>query len=259
MPTITVDDDFSSSLLAQIRDNYLQREPRTGAWHVSDLLFPRYAVLGRKFPRPPDKESIGFFFTGEAYHEFIQKLLGVHNSEVRGELCGVLGTADFFDGDVLLEIKTSRKWTIPEEPQDNYVEQASYYAAMFKKPTVRIVVIYPTAGRKWDGSASSTLEIKTWKLDFSENELNAKVVECYAMTKHLTDVMEGKAPLDSLAPCPSWKYGAVERDSEKKEYFINIRCTFAKEGLCDCGEELRVECQRKNDNRRIKPLSGRYK
>lgn len=260
MPIVTVDDAFSDALIKKIMDNYLQREPRTGAWHVSDLLFPRYAVLSRVHGREPTRTDVGFFFTGEAYHEFLQKLLGVQNAEVRGELCGVLGTADFFDGDVLLEIKTSRKWTIPEAPQEHYIEQAKHYCAMFGKQMCRIVVIFPTAGRKWDGSAASTLEIRTWKVTFSQAELDAAIVETLALSRHLDEVLAGRAVLQTLAPCPDWKYGFIERDSEKKEYFVRIRCTFAQEGLCDCGESLREECQRKNDNRRVKPsLAGRYK
>jgi hypothetical protein len=251
MPVVTPDEAFSDSLIDKIMRNYLEREPRTGAWHVSDLMFPRYAVLSRLYGREPTRTDVGFFFTGEAYHEFLQKLLGKQNSEVRGELHNVLGTADYFDGDILLEIKTSRKWTIPEAPQDHYLEQAGYYCAIFGKTKARIVVIFPTAGRKWDGSSSSTLEIRTWSVEFSEAEIANIKKQMAAMVSALTRANdEGIA---SLPVCPDWKYGSIDRDAVKKIYFLNVRCPFAQEGLCDCGAELKKELIRKNEARRIKP------
>ena len=252
MPIIKADDAFSDSIIKLIMDNYLGREGRTGAWHVSDLMFPRYAVLSRIYGREPTREDVGFFFTGEAYHEFLQKLLGKKDAEVRGTLHGVTGTADYFDGTNLLEIKTSRKWTIPEFPQEHYVEQAGYYCAIFNKSLARIVVIFPTAGRTWGGANASTVEVRTWSVEFSDEELIGLRRMMETKVVFLEDAFKNKE-VRNLSPCPSWKYGSVERDSEKKEYFIKVRCPFAQEGLCKCGEELEVECKRKNDNRRIKP------
>ena len=173
MPTVVKDKAFEDFLIDLIMKNYQSRESRIGGkWHCSDLMFPRYAVLQRLYPKLPTREDVGFFLTGEAYHEFMQKLLGEKDSEVRGELLDVLGTADYFDGSTLLEIKTSRKWTVPDLPQEHYIEQAGYYCAIFGKTSARIAVIFPTAGRKWDGSASSTIEIVVWNVCFTEVEID---------------------------------------------------------------------------------------
>lgn len=254
MPEIAKDMAFADSVLDKIIQKYLSVETRSGSWHVSDLMFPRYAVFSRITNHKPERDTIGFFFTGEAYHHFLQGVLGNENAEVRKELHGVLGTADFFDGDTLLEIKTSRKWTIPEDPQDHYITQAGYYCAIFGKPAAKILVIFPTAGRKWDGSASSTVEVVAWEVRFSPAELEAIKAQIHQEAEALDKAWKEKSPFDikALKSCPSWKYGTVERDAEKKEYFINVRCPFT--AMCphdDCSKEVEDECKRKNENRRV--------
>jgi len=261
MPLVQADKKFEQFIIDKIMENYQTREGRDGKWHVSDLMFPRYAVFSRKYNRIPTREDVGFFLTGEAYHEFLQKLLGEHDSEVRGELFNVLGTADYFDGDTLLEIKTSRKWTVPDKPQDHYVEQAGYYCAIFGKPSARITIIYPTAGRKWDGSASSTIEIQAWNVSFSVDEIQGIKERMKELTT-LLDKSRETGKVDSLPPCPDWKYGGIERDKEKQEYFIKVRCPFAEQCGAPCAIDLIKELEYKNANRRKpkaeKGLASRY-
>lgn len=259
MPIVTADDSFAQRVLDKIVAKYMTKEARTGLWHVSDIMFPRYAIWGRITERKPDREQIGFFFTGEAYHEFLQKILGEMNAEKRVEWEKMLvATADYLDEDVLLEIKTSRKWTIPEMPSDTYVEQVGYYAAIHSPKAVRILVIYPTANRKWDNSASSTVEVRAWKVTFSEEELEEIRANMRERVAQLERVWKSKRPedIESLPACPDWKFGSVERDSEKKEYFVKVRCPFYTDKLCSgkgCSESVIAECQRKNDNRRVLP------
>ena len=260
MPEVIKDDAFAQSVLDKIIQKYMSVEGRTGAWHVSDLMFPRYAIFSRITNHKPERDAIGFFFTGEAYHSFLQGVLGNANAEVRKEIHGVLGTADFFDGDTLLEIKTSRKWTIPELPQDHYITQAGYYCAIFDKTAAKILVIFPTAGRKWDGSASSTVEAVCWEVRFSGQECEAIRASIKEEAAALDKAWKSKSPFDirSLNSCPSWKYGTVERDAEKKEYFVNIRCPFT--AMCpheECSKEVTNECTRKNNSRRVFGPSGK--
>jgi hypothetical protein len=256
MPEIMKDDAFAQSVLDKIVQKYLTQESRSGAWHVSDLMYPRYAIFSRITNHKPERDAIGFFFTGEAYHHFLQGVLGDANSEVRKEVHGVLGTADYFDGDTLLEIKTSRKWTIPEDPQDNYIEQAGYYCAIFDKPSAKVLVIFPTAGRKWDGSASSTVEVVCWEVRFSGQEREKILTSIKEESDALDKAWKSKSPFDikALRSCPGWKYGTVERDAEKKEYYVNVRCPFT--AMCpheECSREINEECARKNANRRVFP------
>lgn len=255
MPRIIKDTSFEDYLIKLIMDNYQTRETREGQkWHVSDLMFARYAVLQRLYPVPPDRDAVGFFLTGEAYHEFIQRLLGQKDSEVKGMLGDVVGTADFFDGSTLLEIKTSRKWTVPAEPQSHYIEQAGYYCAIFNQTRARIAVILPTAGRKFDGSTSSTVEIVAWEVSFTEEELNKIKESMQEMSETLETALTSKS-LVGLPFCADWKCGSIERDSEKKEYFIKARCPYLRSNQCEGNPTIFSECQRKMDNRRDVPNS----
>lgn len=246
---LELDEKFSDFLRDKILANYQNRSPRRGKWHVSDLLYPRYAVLNRITPHTPSAEEVGFFFMGEGLHRFIQQILGEQNGEVKAEALSVLASADFFDGATLIEFKTSRKWTIPEVPQDEYVHQAALYAFIFNVPKVRIAVVYPTANRKWDGSASSTVEFRTWTVSFDEKDKEEIKDEMMGLVRDMTVALKTQ-DVSKLPECPSWKYGSIERDKDKQEYYIKPRCPFAD--VCHCGTELRKELDYKNAHRRFR-------
>ena len=243
---ITKDDRFSAWLLAEIYKSFTEgREDRSGTWHVSDLMFPRYAVLQKlEGTVIPTAQDVGFFFTGEAYHRMLQKVMGEHDSEKRVEAYGILGSIDFFDGDLLIEIKTSRQWTVPEEPKEHYIEQVGYYAAITGKKTVRIILILPTAGRKWDGSESSTVELRTWTVVFTDEEL-ATIAAHMIELKTSMEAALVSFDLTTLPMCPEWKYGSLRQDPETKKWEVKARCPFAH--ICRCQEEkLQAEADLKN-------------
>jgi hypothetical protein len=239
------DEDFSKQLLDKIYKHLTEgREDRSDKWHVSDLLFPRYAVLQRLEGVTPTATDVGFFFTGEAYHQMVQKVLGKEDAEKRMELFNVLGTADYLNDTILIEFKTSRKWTVPEYPQDHYVEQIGYYAAMSGKKEAKIVVIFPTAGRKWDGSGSSTLEVATWSVSWTESEIDAIKQRMQDRVQAL-DLALKTLDLSALPVCPDWKYGSIMQDRETKEYKVQVRCPFGH--ICKCFEQqMQSEADRKN-------------
>lgn len=242
------DDKFADYLRDKIIANYQGRSPRRGKWHVSDLLYPRYAVLNRRNPHTPSAEEVGFFFLGEGLHRFIQHILGEQNAEVKAEAVSVLASADFFDGATLIEFKTSRKWTIPEVPQDEYIHQAAFYAFIFSVPTVRISVVYPTAGRKWDGSSPSTVEIRSWIVSFTPDDIKEIKDEMMGLVRDMTEAYN-TGDVSKLPACPEWKYGTVEYDSIRKEYYAKVRCPFAD--ICKChAESIRSQVEYKNAHRR---------
>jgi hypothetical protein len=244
---LELDDKFSEFLTKKILSNYQNRAPRRGKWHVSDLLYPRYAVLNRRSPHTPSAEEVGFFFMGEGLHRFIQHILGEQNAEVKAEAMSVLASADFFDGATLIEFKTSRKWTIPETPQDEYIHQAALYAFIFGVRTVRIAVVYPTANRKWDGSSASTVEIRSWTVSFTEEDIEEIKEEIANLVRDMTKAFQD-GDVSGLPACPDWKAGSVEYDSKKKEYFLKKRCPFYD--VCKCGSGLQREVDYKNAHRR---------
>ncbi len=204
---IKADNKYATAIRQKIIDYYItdQRVATKGKWHVSDLLFPRYGYFARIKKHQPTEEEIGFFLTGEAYHRALQKVLGKDDSEVEGEYLNIIGTCDHLGKDIT-EIKTSRKWTVPKEPEPHYVEQAGNYCVIFKRKKARILVIYPVAGRKWDGSQSSTVEIKVWTVEFSDTDLEEIAAEMKDLVGELDNALKKKNP-QYLPLCPLWKCG----------------------------------------------------
>jgi hypothetical protein len=101
-------------------------------------------------------------------------------------------------------------------------------------------------------------------VEFTEEEITKIKADMEEYVEMLNDALSLK-DISRLPFCQSWKCGSVERDSEKKEYFVKLRCPYAQERLCPANSELDTECQRKMDARRIVPdkkkgsgLTGRY-
>src|SRR5574341_393784 len=147
-----------------------KRRKEDGKYHVSDLLYPRFAVLSKTFGYEPTDREIGFFANGIAWHEFIQKILGIEHAEQSKEYQKIIGTADYMDDSVLVEIKTSRKWTVLEELTPEYIQQLLAYCVIHGRMGGKIMVVFPTAGRKL-GKQASEVEIVAWDIHFSSETI----------------------------------------------------------------------------------------
>lgn len=210
------DPEFASlikgKIAAFIRDG--KRKP-DGKFHVSDLLNPRYAYFAQKHDYSASEDEIGFFVSGMALHEFLQKILGAEMSEKQLALEDIVGTADQV-GVFFAEIKTSRKWSIPEDPEPHYLEQFEKYLAMAKRTFGHIVVIYFVAGRTWDGKKPSTLEIVAWKVTISKQESLNAITELKERRDALKLVQEGRTSHESLPNCWQFKCGSVYKGQLSK-------------------------------------------
>lgn len=168
---ITRDDVFSSHISKLLIDDYKKtaRAP-DGKFHVSELLQPRMAFFNRRDGREMTEQDIKMYIPGSAFHEYLQKVLGSHLAEKRiSFMDDIVGTIDWA-GAYVLEIKTSRKWKIPELPEAHYVGQVCKYMAIEKRLEGYILVVYFTAGRTWDGKNASTLELMAWKIETTPEE-----------------------------------------------------------------------------------------
>lgn len=168
---ITLAEEFSSKIKNQLLEQYktTARAP-DGMYHISELLQPRQAYFTRRDGKEMTEQDICMFIPGSAFHEYIQKVLGNDLAEKKVYFQNdVVGTIDWA-GSYLLEIKTSRKWSIPDMPEPHYVTQLLKYMAMEKKLEGYILVIYFTAGRKWTGDKPSTLELVAWKIETAPEE-----------------------------------------------------------------------------------------
>lgn len=169
---ITRDDEFSKHVMTILLEDYKKtaRAP-DGKFHISELLQPRQAYFTRKYGKEMTEGDIKMFLSGTCFHEYVQKVLGNKFAEKRINFGDdIVGTIDFYDGDRLLEIKTSRKWSVPEYPEPHYVSQVTKYMAIEKKLTGIILVIFFTAGRTWKADKASVLEIMAWKVTVTPKE-----------------------------------------------------------------------------------------
>lgn len=206
---VVLDKKYAASIRQRIIDNYKAKAQKENAkrdkqklWHVSDLVFPRKTYFELLQGRKITDEAIGYWFTGVAFHAELQRILGIENAEKEVTKGGVIAHIDHFDR-VLLEIKTSRKWTVPDDPEPHYIRQAGYYASMTMVTEPKIVVIYPTAGRTWDGKESSTVEVAAWTLMFSKGDLH-EIEDDMAITQdEITKAVKTKDP-SNLPPVPAW-------------------------------------------------------
>jgi len=197
------DEQFADEIKQKLRALQLAKQRDLGRdIHISEILNPRKAYWTRTLGERITDESIGFFITGEAFHRVVQDAVGQEFAEHKLKLPGIVGTADLC-GTFLCEIKTSRKWTIPSEPDPHYVEQVTSYAAMDDREVCYIFVIYFTAGRKWDGSKPSTLEMVAWRIELSKQEREDIRTRLLRDAARLNKALVNKDPL-LLQLCADW-------------------------------------------------------
>ena len=198
------------------------REYKENTFHVSDLLNPRAAYFRYTDPKPLNEREIGFFVAGLAHHFVVESaILSAENpEEISLEYktphgIKIIATPDILDYNVFentpIEIKTSRKWTIPEEPDAHYVDQLACYCAIWGVNEGRIAVFYITPGRKWDGSANTYPELVVWKIKFDDEELKEVKTHLEQAAFDLREALRISNP-DILPICyPSWRCGSVDR------------------------------------------------
>jgi hypothetical protein len=232
---------YAAQIRKAIIDDYEQRakegnekRDKDKLWHVSDLIFPRKTYYDIMQGRKITDKAIGFWFTGVAYHTELQRILGNKYAEVEAKWESVVAHIDHME-EVLLEIKTSRKWTIPSTPSPHYTRQLGDYCAMTGRKSAKIVVIYPTAGRTYKGEKSSTVDIAAWEVSFSKAELEAIKEDMQQTIKEIEYAVKKKNP-DNLPPCPKWlledfKGAVAGKYDEDADYaspfnFVNLRVNY---------------------------------
>ena len=177
--------------------------------HVSELLAPRKAYWTRLLGERVTDEMIGLFATGEAFHLMLQKVAGVEYAEHEVKHCGVVGHCDLRPPDNEdTEIKTSRKWSVPADPEPRYVDQITAYMAMGDTPIGHILVLYITAGRRWDGKKASTMELVSWQIDLDAEERAEIRNQLVAEKDRLLNAVKVKNP-KLVDLCPEWQCASI--------------------------------------------------
>ncbi len=238
---VVKDDRYADELRGKImafyakdadRENKMREKDRL--YHVSDIVFPRKAYYERILGRKVSEEALAIWISGKAFGYMLQEVLGKNKAEVEAKWGKFVAHIDHFDK-VLVEIKTSRKWTVPQAPEPHYVRQAGYYCAMTGTSHAKIVVIYFTAGRKWGGKGVSNLEIHVWDIGFSAKELEYVRADMDKTIEMIEHAIKTKNP-DILPPAPKWllkdypdaKLGPHGKKQEEEERrspfnFVDVR------------------------------------
>ncbi len=221
---ITQDEEFGKDLKKMIAD-YIESTKRgdDGLYHVSSLLNPMEAYWNHVNGQPPITDTqVGFFIPGIAFHELFQKIMGEELAEQPVSLGkDIVGTVDMV-GAYFSEIKTSRKWSVPKEPNDTYVEQFLSYLAMADKDFGHIIVVYFTAGRTWSGKTPSTLEIRAWKVETTEEDREEQR-QLLTDTRNNLEMAKKTNDPSSLPFCWDFKCGfkrttgSIKRGDKKEE------------------------------------------
>ncbi len=197
------DKTYEKRLLKKIETKYWEEEKLPdGKWHVYDLLFPRKTVACELYGCPMRPQDVGFFFLGKSIHSEMQRILGIDKSEIKGEKFGVVGTMDYKGKDAL-EIKSSRKWTVPDYLESRYIRQAGYYVIVHDLNIIYVPIIYPTAGRTWQGKKASTVDTRVWKLEFSATDKKEIIYDLKRSVEEIEKHIKSKS-FNGLPPAEGW-------------------------------------------------------
>jgi len=201
--TVKPDNKYAQQFLKAVETKYKEEErPDDGKWHAGELVFPRAAYGAAIYGKKLTPKTVGFFFLGKAIHSEAQRIMGLKESEIRAEKMGVIGTMDWKGKDAY-EIKSSRKWTVPDWPEPHYVKQAGEYAVIHELNKIIILMILPTASRTWDGKKASTVEATSWTINFTPQIKKAIQYDMQRTIEELELAIKNEDPSD-LPPSPPW-------------------------------------------------------
>lgn len=204
MSRIQLAEDFANyvkgALVKHIMNNRRELDDK---YHVSDLLAPRFAYYSITNGRLMRSEDVDMFIPGVAFHELLQKALGQDYAEETKEIENIVGTLDLVKP-YLVEIKTSRKYTIPEYPEEHYLKQLKYYMVLAEEKVGYIVVVYFVAGRNPWKKKASKLEIVAWEVTMTAEELNDNYNEMLDIRDCLDGSIKERNP-NTLPLCEMWR------------------------------------------------------
>jgi hypothetical protein len=214
---IVRDKKVERNYLGKIQKSYENKE-RTGL-HVSDVLDPRLWYWKNKKPLPLTDAQIGYFLSGEILHVGVQTKLGIVK-EKKVLFGNVKGSIDLpsIEGHPG-ELKSSRKWTIPEVPEETYIDQLIYYCAADGSSTGYIWVFYFTPGRNWKHNKSTDPTFIMWRCEFTDKEIEQAKKRLTVLPKKMLKA-EREGDHTILPLCHKWKCCA---DSK---WGTEVRCPY---------------------------------
>lgn len=190
---------------------YLAKQDRdyTGSrFHVSDVLFPRKTFFKATVQAPLSRAEMGYFLAGRGHHNIIEAVLaGEHHEEqpIVEERDGItiVGTPDVTENGVPIEVKTSRRWTIQETPDEHYLLQLASYCGLLRQSYGRLIVFYLTPGRNPKTKQTTEPKLVAWTVRFTPEELKSQLDYLFKAGKALRKALD-TGVFKSLPLCEEW-------------------------------------------------------
>lgn len=196
------DREMETQVMEGICDYYSQRKRGDDEIHVSDLVTPRKAYWSRVKPKRTTYREAMYFLSGEVIHEGFQRILA-GEAEKKIQDLGVKGSRDLVWMGHRIEIKSSRKWTIPDLPDDSHIDQELSYLALENVKEGNILGFYICPGRTYSGGRVTIPEIRVWRITLSDKQVAKLRKQIVASRKALVTALKKRDPL-KLELCPTW-------------------------------------------------------
>lgn len=190
---------------------YLSRAPRSqDKWHVSDLLYPRKAVLQRVDPQPMTDLQAMYFIAGRAHHGILEACLGPRKKpgEKRADAGEYTKHNIYYSPDLRMpypwEIKTSRSEYTPRADNlakgfEGYLKQLSQYQACMEDDRGGLLVFYlGLKNGRWKKPA-----IRFYKVLMNAKERAAKILWMKKVAALMTKAQKTKN-VSKLELCPKF-------------------------------------------------------
>jgi len=206
----------SKKMERQILDKiktYLNRAPRSlDKWHVSDILYPRKSVLGRRDPQPMTDLQALYFIAGRAHHGVLEAALGKWDKKLQKERADA-GEFEkhgiYYSPDLRQpwpwEIKTSRAEYEPkdyEKGYELYLKQLKQYQACMEDDRGGLLVFF--LGLRNGHRKLPALRFYKVQLDAKER---SKVVKHITATSAEMTKAQKTGDVSKLPLCPKWMCG----------------------------------------------------
>lgn len=154
-----------------------ERDYSGTTFHVSDVLWPRKSYFKATVLTPLSRGEIGYYLAGRGHHAIIEAVMvadgGQQEQTVQATENGItiIGSPDVKLDGKPYEVKTSRRWQIPDEPDEHYLAQLCAYCALLGVQVGYLVGFYITPGRNPKlGKMSTEPEIVAWRIEFTPEE-----------------------------------------------------------------------------------------
>jgi hypothetical protein len=194
-------------ILDKIKEG-LTRAPRSqDKWHVSDLLYPRKAVLQRLWPKAMTDLQALYFTAGRAHHGILEYCLGPRKKHTRADAGEYTKHDIYFSPDLRMpypwEIKTSRSEYEPrdlEKGYEGYLKQLAQYQACMEEDRGGLLVFFLGLREpgKWKRPA-----IRFYQVLMNAKERATKIAWMKKMSALMSASQKTKK-VTELPLCPDW-------------------------------------------------------